>query len=116
MKSFKRVERVAPVIQEILSDLIRHTTQDPRVRCAAITRVEMKDDLRLAKVYYEVSPGCDPAQVQVGFEQARSFLRRQMGSQLAIKYIPELRFIYDDRHEHVARVEAILRTLKEDQS
>jgi ribosome-binding factor A len=116
MKSFKRVERVAPLIQEILSDLIRRSTQDPRVRCAAITRVEMKDDLRLARVYYEVSPGSDPAEAQVGFDQARSFLRRQMGAQLAMKYIPELRFIYDDRHEHVARVEAILRTLNEDPS
>jgi ribosome-binding factor A len=112
MKTYKRVKRVAPLVQSILSDLIRHRVQDPRLRKGAITSVEMKDDLRLATVFFQVTPGADSNEVLTGFEQARTFLRRELGRQLAMKYIPDLRFIYDDRHEHVERVEEILQRLK----
>lgn len=112
MKTFKRVERVAPLVQVILSDLIRHKVQDPRVRSGAITGVKMKDDLRLATIFFQVTPGADPEVVQAGFEQARPFLRRELGKQLSMKFVPDLRFIYDDRHEHLERVEEILQRLK----
>lgn len=112
MKTFKRVKRVAPLVQSILSELVRHRVQDPRVRSGAITSVEMKDDLRLATVFFEVTPGTDPKEVLGAFEMARPFLRRELGRQLSMKYVPELRFVYDDRHEHVDRVNEILQRLK----
>jgi len=72
----------------------------------------MKDDLRLATVFFQVTPGTKPQDVLDGFEQARTFLRRELGRQLSMKYVPDLRFIYDDRHEHIDRVEEILQRLK----
>ncbi len=112
MKTYKRVERVAPLVQVILADLIRHRVQDPRVRNGAITNVQMKDDLRLATVFFQVTPGTDPKVVKDGFEKARPFLRRELGKQLSMKFVPDLRFIYDDSHEHIERVEEILQRLK----
>ncbi len=114
MKTYKRVKRVAPLVQTILSDLIRHRVQDPRVKNGAITSVEMKDDLRLATVFFQVTPGSDSKEVLAGFEQSRPFLRRELGRQLSMKFVPDLRFIYDDRHEHVERVEEILQRLRSD--
>jgi ribosome-binding factor A len=112
MKTYKRAERVAPLVREILSDLIRNRVKDPRIHAAIITRIEMKDDLRLARIYYRVGPRGNREDVSAGFEQAKGFLRRELGTQLQMKFVPDLRFQYDDSPEAIARVEEILRGLE----
>jgi len=113
MRTFKRADRVAPLVKEILADLIQFKARDVRVRQVILTRVEIGDDLRLATVYFQVIEG-DRTGALKGLEQARSFLRRELGRKLEMKYTPDLRFIYDDSREHVERVERILRQLRTD--
>ena len=112
MRSFKRADRVAPLILEILADVIRHRIRDQLVKKAVLTRIDIGDDLRLAKVFYQVLDDSDRTEVAAGLERATGFLRRELSRQLEMKFVPELRFKYDDSQEHINKVEQILRSLK----
>jgi len=116
----QRAERFAKLIQEELGTLLVHgSIKDPRVADAGlvtITHVHVSDDLGVARVLVAVH-GADEARRSAlvsGLTSARPYLQRELGRALQAKKVPELRFQLDDTDERAARVEEILRELKEE--
>ena len=96
---------------------------DPRLRGVTVTRVEMTDDLQLARVYVrlgldvapQASPSADDKKKMLrGLEAAGGRLRRQVGHGLALRYTPSLRFYYDEGIEAQARVDQLLAEISEE--
>ncbi|HOK22584.1 MAG TPA: 30S ribosome-binding factor RbfA [Candidatus Hydrothermia bacterium] len=89
MRPFKRSERVAHEIMKILSEVILYEVKDPRLTGITILRVDISDDLKYAKVFYESNNN----DVEEGLYSARGFLRSSVAKELNIKFAPELEFI-----------------------
>jgi ribosome-binding factor A len=108
-----RPERVGDQIREALSELLaRGEVHDPGIGFITLTRVKVSPDLQLARVYYS-SLG-DPAarkQTAKALERATPFLRRQVGSRVKLRRVPELTFEFDESVGHQDRVEQIIRDL-----
>lgn len=107
--SFKRSDRVADLIRAEISDILLKKVRDPRTRHVTVTDVTVTDDLRLAKIFF-VSMGTDVSgdDTREGFEKAGSFLRKELGKRLQLRYVPELQFIYDKSFEYGDRIEKLL--------
>jgi ribosome-binding factor A len=115
VKPFSRAERVGIQLQRVLSELLSRQTGDPRITAATITRVEMTRDLRLARIYFAVYG--DEAQRQAaaaGFRQAAPYLKRLLAPELALRYMPDLVFFYDDTFDHADRINRLLKSLQQD--
>lgn len=117
MEGVKRATRVAARMQEDLALLVR-ALSDPRLRGAAIVRVEMTDDLQIARVYVR---GSDPSSADAdrrsmvrGFEAAKHRIRREIGRSLGLRYTPDLKFFYDEGQDATDRVDALLREIRTD--
>lgn len=103
-----RPESVGREIREILSDLIRTRLKDPRLGFVTVTDVKMTRDLRSARVYVSVmGEGSGDETLEV-LLRAAPFLRRELGSRLQLRHVPELTFQYDDSIERGTRINAIL--------
>ena len=94
----RRLLRVADLLREELSEIIRRQVHDPRVsdRDFTILRVEVSPDLAHARVH--VSTLLDEAgreSLIAGMQHAAGFIRRALGPRLRMKTIPELKFLYD---------------------
>lgn len=111
MKTFKRVERVAPLILQILAESLARRVKDPRLSAVVLTRVDVGDDLRLARVGFRLLEGGNRQEVEAALDAARGFLRKELGDQLKMKFTPELRFRFDESVDHMENVERILREL-----
>ncbi|HMY19634.1 MAG TPA: 30S ribosome-binding factor RbfA [Polyangium sp.] len=111
-----RANRVAARVQEELATLLR-SLSDPRLQGIFISRVEMTDDLQVAKVYVrheqagELSPAKQKSLLR-GFEAASGRLRKEVARAVALRRAPELRFIYDAGQDSAHRVEEILREIR----
>lgn len=108
-----RPERVGDQIREALSELLtRGVAHDPGIGFITLTRVKVSPDLQLARVYYS-SLGDPNARRETAkaLERATPFLRRQIGSRLRLRRVPELKFEFDESVGHQDRVEQILRDL-----
>ena len=72
-----RLERVAHVIRDVVSDAIAGHISDPRVsRFTSVTRVEMSPDLRHAQVYVSVmGDDAEGATTMKGLDSARGMIR-----------------------------------------
>jgi len=112
--TFKRADRVADLIKAELSDILLRQIRDPRIRLLTITDVKMSDDLRLAKIYF-VQMGKDKldAELQVGLEKAKGFLKRELGKRLNLRYMPDVFFFYDRSFEYGSRIDRLLMEIHE---
>jgi ribosome-binding factor A len=112
MTRFSRADRVAGLMQQILSELLHKDISDPRLQMATITHVKVTKDLRLARVFFASAggkAGCE--QVAQGFRSAVGFIKRSLAPRLGLRYMPELEFHYDDSFDQGARIDQLLKSI-----
>ncbi len=115
----QRTDRLAGQIRAVLGDaMARQEIKDPRVRDAGIitfTNVRLSGDLRQSRAFFMVH-GADEAtlaRVENGLNRAAPYLRHLLGQNLGTKVIPTLTFEIDRTFEQEAKIEALLREVKE---
>ena len=105
----KRATRVADVIKNELSILIIQRVRDPKLRDISISRVELSDDLRHAKIYYTSLQGNSVSEaVKKRLLKAAGFMRSHLAKVLNLRFTPELHFWYDETVEKVEKMEQLL--------
>jgi ribosome-binding factor A len=111
--SGRRPERVGERIRSELMELVlRGAIRDPEAADCCITTVKMSDDLGIAKVYVrllrsEVDQRTQ-RKVTEALNRAAPYLRHELSPRLKLKYLPELRFYWDEEIDRASRIEALL--------
>ncbi|MBW2709415.1 MAG: 30S ribosome-binding factor RbfA [Deltaproteobacteria bacterium] len=104
----KRSVRVGDVILKEVASLLLEKVRDPRVQGVTLTGVRLSDDLKLARVYYSVMG--DQTQVenaQSGLNSATGFVKREVGRRAGLRYIPDIKFVYDPSLKAGAHMERV---------
>ena len=122
MSQGSRPDRVADQIRGELANLLAREVHDPGIGFVTLTRVQVSPDLQQARVFYTslgpTGPGDDDAKArrntERALERAAPFLRRQIGSRLRLRRVPELRFIYDESIAGQDRIEQLINELRTD--
>ena len=113
-----RPDRVGDQIRQEISELLsRGAVHDPGIGFITLTRVQVSADLQVARVYY-TSMG-DPTarrETEKALDRATPVFRRQVGSRLNLRRVPELEFRFDESIGHQDRIEQILRDLHEEEA
>jgi ribosome-binding factor A len=112
-----RPDRVADQIRQELSELLtRGAVHDPGIGFITLTRVQVSADLQVARVFY-TSLGDPKARRETAraLERATPFFRRQLGSRLRLRRVPEFEFRFDQSVEQQDRIEQILRDLHDEE-
>jgi ribosome-binding factor A len=110
----KRTERVADLIRRELADILMNRMRDPRLGFVSITGAEVTGDLSHATVYLSSLDGAEGrVQVVKVLSGAVPFLRRELAPRLGLREVPTLRFVYDESIERGARIEDLLRKIKD---
>ena len=114
MNASPRSERVSRHIRNTLAEILRRHVKDPRLKLVTITSVDVSPDLRQAKIYFATTGDDKKVQrVQDGFSKARPYIKRLLGRELGLRYMPEIRFYYDDSLDYGARMEELFRSIGE---
>ena len=112
MSQGSRPDRVADQIRGELGQLLAREVHDPGIGFVTITRVQVTPDLQHARVYY-TALGDDRARrtSDRALHRAIPFLRRQLGSRLRLRRVPEIEFLYDESIAGQDRIEQLLQDL-----
>ena len=107
-----RINRINEEIQKELSSL-RRPVKDPRVQntMISITRVETTPDLRYTKVYVSFLQEEKVKDAMAGLKSAGGWIRRQLGSNLKLRYAPEIVWALDDSITYGARMLDLINSL-----
>lgn len=111
-----RIERLADQIRIELEELIAGELEDPRIGLVTVARVELSPDLSHCRVFVSVA-GDDAAEQETlaGLSAASGFARRELSQRLRLRRAPDVVFVPDRGEHNVARVDQLLKDLKEDQ-
>ncbi len=108
----KRINGINQEIQKELSNLLR-TVKDPRIQdvMISITRVETTPDLRWTKVYVSFLQEDKVKDAMAGLKSAAGYLRRQLGTNLQLRYAPEIQWALDDSITYGAKMLELINSL-----
>jgi ribosome-binding factor A len=110
-----RPSRVAEQIQGELARILRTDVKDPRVAPVTITHVHVSADLKHARVHLVPLGGQGSLEETLeGLEKAASWLGRQVGTRLGLRYAPKLRFVEDDGLEESIRMTEMLARMEQE--
>ena len=111
MKKF-RIKQVADLIAQEVAMLIITESSDIRFSKATITGADVSKDLRHAKIYVSILGEKEfQSSVLDALNHAVGFFKRRLGERLTLKFIPEIRFLYDDSLERGNRILSELESL-----
>lgn len=107
-----RKERVSRLVQQVLGDAFLRHVHDSMLRGLMITRVVMPQDLKTAKVYFEVlgSTELDP-KVLVALERQRRALQARLAKETGLRNTPVLEFVHDEELREADHVLSLIEDL-----
>lgn len=108
MAGFK-INRVASDIKIALAGLLREV-KDPRIsKLLSIVKLDVSGDMSYATVYVSAIEGSEKTKESVkALKGASGYLRRELGSKLKLRKVPELRFVADDSIQISANISKIV--------
>ena len=114
--STTRAQKVEERLRAIISEVALQEVKDPRMGFLTITGVEVTADLRFAKVYVSVfGQDRDKKRSLAALESAKGFIRRRVGEEGNLRFVPELAFAIDETAEETQKVTGILQRLRQEQ-
>ncbi|MBM2814985.1 MAG: ribosome-binding factor RbfA [Ignavibacteria bacterium] len=115
-----RIEKVASVVKRTLAQPLSDFAREHNAGLVTVTSVLLTRDLQIAKVYFSIYGGTTtPEKFLSLLEVYKSQFRQQLGSQLRLRYTPDIRFFIDDtldKMEHIQKLLDSVKTVTEDTS
>ncbi|MFH1654493.1 MAG: 30S ribosome-binding factor RbfA [Pseudomonadota bacterium] len=108
---YKRFERVASQIFEVISEAFYTELGGASLMDVHITQVRVTPDLRTARVYFHIMNNSEERlkEVTKAMELLKGRMRKLIGSELNLKYTPEIKIFYDEGVDASERVDQLLR-------
>ena len=103
------------MIREVISEMILRDLGDPRLATVTITEVEVTADLKLARVFFSArgDQGREEAALK-GLESAAGFIKKNLGRELRLRYMPELIFQVDRSFDYGSRIDRLIQTIQDE--
>ena len=113
MSQGSRPDRVADQIRSEVASMLARDVHDPGIGFVTITRVQVTPDLQHARIHY-TALGDDKARASTAkaLGRASGFLRRQIGSRLRLRRVPDLEFLFDESIAGQDRIEQLLNNIR----
>ena len=113
--SNNRVQKLAELLKEEISEILLREVKDPRIGFVSLTKVDVSEDLRHAKVYVSVyGSDKEKEETMAGLEDATNFVRKLVGDRITTYHTPEIIFRYDDSIEHGVYMSKLINEVREE--
>jgi ribosome-binding factor A len=113
----QRTERIDQLLRQEISQILAKEIADPEIGFATVTEVETAPDLRHARVWFSViGQKAEREQTLRALDRAMGYVRRELGTRLRLRRIPELHVRLDDSVERGTRVLQLINELEEGRS
>ncbi len=113
MSSF-RPERVGEQILKETTMLLLDRIKDPRVASVTLTGVKVSRDLSMARIYFSLPAVDERKAAEAGLKSAAPFIRRELSQTMRLRFMPEIRFEFDESVSKGQRIDELLRQVQGD--
>ena len=116
-KPYKRSERMSDEIRSILGNIFIANIQIQDAGLLTVSKVEVTSDLRLAKVFISLLNSKKPSNEVIDYlKHRRKVIRYHLGNKLNAKFVPDLRFYYDDSLKKAEKIDTLLNKIRKNEN
>jgi ribosome-binding factor A len=116
MLPVKRSIRVGDQILRFVAELLMTKIRDPRLKGVTLTGIDLSNDLKNARIFFSVlGPKEEAKQALTGLDSAKGFIKRELGSNLKLRNIPDIIFDHDLTLETGNRLEQLFKKIQDDE-
>ena len=109
----QRSSQVAEELRKIVSMILLHDLNDSRMGFITITRIEITDDLRFARIFYSVlGDESKKDSTREALEENMRFIRKMAVEKINMRYAMDMKFELDKSIEHSFQIDDILKKIK----
>jgi len=106
-------ERLGEALREEIETIVEGELGDPRIGLVNVSRVELAEDSRSARVFVVVEGDATEAERSLaGLAGAVGFIRHEVAERLQLRRPPELFFQLDRSQKYEARINELLNRAK----
>ena len=106
---FKRSDRVAQQIQDIISEIITTKVIVQGLGLATITKVKTSQNLRFSRIYLSFMDNTIASEELITLMNRNiKEYRYHLGRELQIKYVPQIKFYYDNTFEEMEHINRLI--------
>ena len=107
-----RGERIASKVQTLVAEILRDIYSDDKIiGGVSLVGAEAHGGLQFVRLFfYTRNPDIDA--VQKRLDEVTRSVRFELAARMNQKYVPDIRFAYDDTLERAARIDELLNNLK----
>ena len=107
-----RGERIAAKVQTLVAEILRDIySDDPLIAGVSLVGADSHRGLQFVRLFfYTRNP--DINAVQKKLDEITRSVRFELAARLNQKYVPDIKFAYDDTLERAARIDELLNNLK----
>ena len=114
---FKRSDRVAQQIQDIISNIIATKVIVQGLGLATVTKVKTSQNLRFSRIYLSfMGNSTSPEELIVLMNRNVKEYRYHLGKELQIKYVPQIKFYHDNTLEEMEKISNLINKSKSDET
>ena len=112
---YKRSDRVGDLIRQVIGEMLLRELNDPRLESVTITGVEVTGDLKTATVFFSAMGIQAKEEASLhGLQSAAGYIRKKLGRELRLRYVPDLQFKVDHSFDYGSRIDHLIQTTKEE--
>jgi len=114
MRQTRRSDRMGGLLLEEIFRVVLRMVKDPRVSGVTLTSARVSPDLRFARIYFSVlgGPGRQEEALR-GLQSAKGMIKRELGRNLELQFVPDIEFVFDDSMEYAQHIEELLRQIRD---
>ncbi len=107
-----RPQRVAAKVQTMVAEILRDVyADDALISGVSLVGADAHGGLQFMRLFF-YSRADDIAAVQKRLDDVTRMVRFELAARLNQKYVPEIRFQYDDTLERAARIDELLNNIE----
>jgi len=115
MTEKRRLVKYAGNIKKAVSSIIDQKVKDPDKGFVTVTSVKVSPDLKIASIYYTVLGDDEQkARTKKALERSNGFIRNELKPSIKSRWLPELRFFYDDTLDQAEKINNLINKIHDD--
>jgi len=105
-----RSEKIASKVQMLVAEILQHDFADDNlINKVSLVGAQSHGGMQFVKLFFYARDNADA--VQKRLDEITKMVRFTLAQKINQKYVPEIRFIYDDTLERADRIENILNNI-----
>ncbi|MBO7645009.1 MAG: 30S ribosome-binding factor RbfA [Alphaproteobacteria bacterium] len=106
-----RNEKIASKVQTLVAQILQHDFMDDNlIRGVSLVGAEARGGTQFVKLFFYAHENIDATQKRL--DELTKAIRFALAKKINQKYVPEIRFVYDDTMERATRIESLLENIE----